>query len=72
MFDFSGLTIHVDLEFLGIKKILIGGQVFIPHKASKNYSLTPEEKVANTALARLRVVVENVLAKIKSFFRFAH
>jgi hypothetical protein len=67
-FDFSGLTIHVDLGFLGIEKMIIGGQVFIPHKASKNHSLTPEEKAANTALARLRVVVENAVAKIKSFF----
>ena len=67
-FNFSGLTIHVDLGFLGIKKIIIGGQIFIPHKGSKNHPLTPEKKAANTTLAQLRVVVENALAKIKSFF----
>lgn len=67
-FDFSGLTLHVDLGFLGIKKGLAGGQIFIPYKASKNRPLTPEEKAKNSAFARLRVVVENALAKIKSFF----
>lgn len=67
-FDFGRRTVHVDLGFLGIKSRLVGGQVFIPHKASKNHPLTPQEKAENTTLARLRVVVENALAKMKSFF----
>ncbi len=67
-FDFSGLTIHVDLGFLGLRKVITHGRVFIPHKASKNAPLTSEQKVENKQMARLRVVVENAIAKIKSFF----
>jgi len=42
----------------------------LPHKASKNKPLTAEQKNENTAQARIRIVVENAIAKIKSFFIF--
>ena len=66
--DFSALKLHLDLGFLGIKKKVTFSQIFIPHKASKNHPLTPEQKCENTSLAALRVVVENAIAKLKAFF----
>ena len=67
-FDFSTFQTYADLGFIGIKKQVMGGTIFIPHKASKNCPLTASQKEENTALARVRVVVENSIAKIKSFF----
>ena len=67
-FDFGARRIHVDLGFVGIQKHIVGGHVFIPRKASKKQPLTPEQKQQNKALARRRVVVENAIAKLKSFF----
>ena len=66
--DFSRFETHVDLGFLGLGKNVSGANVFIPHKATKNYPLTARQKEENTELSRLRVVVENAIAKIKSFF----
>ena len=67
-FDFSKFQTYVDLGFIGIKKHISGGTIFIPHKASKNHPLTSAQKETNTQLARVRVGVENAIAKIKSFF----
>ena len=68
--DFSAFQTYVDLGFLGIKKRVTGDTIFLPHKATKNKPLTAEQKNENTAQARIRVVVENAIAKIKSFFIF--
>ena len=67
-FDFSKFQTYVDLGFIGIKKHVVEGDIFIPHKASKNHPLTASQKEENTELARVRVVVEHSIAKIKSFF----
>ena len=40
----------------------------MPHKSRKNAPLSLEQKEENTALSRIRVVVENSIAKMKSFF----
>ena len=68
--NFSAFQTYVDLGFLGIKKNVTGDTIFLPHKASKNKPLTAEQKNENTAQARIRIVVENAIAKIKSFFIF--
>ena len=68
LFDFSKLKVHVDLGFLGIVKLLPDVRIHIPLKATKNKPLTPEQKAENKKLAQLRVVVENTIAKMKSFF----
>jgi transposase len=39
----------------------------LPYKKSKNHKLDKEEKEYNAGLSRLRVKVENILAKIKVF-----
>jgi len=67
-FDFSKLKVHVDLGFLGIAKLLPTACINIPLKATKNKPLTPEQKAGNKQMAQLRVVVENTIAKMKSFF----
>lgn len=66
--DFSAFQTHVDLGFLGIKKHVTGDKISIPHKATKNKPLTDQQKDENKAQASVRVVVENAIAKLKSFF----
>lgn len=68
--DFSAFQTYVDLGFLGIKKRVTGDAIFLPHKASKNKPLTEEQKAENTAQAKIRIVIENAIAKVKSFFIF--
>ena len=68
--DFSAFQTYVDLGFLGIKKRVTGEAIFLPHKAAKKKPLTTAQKNENTAQARIRIVVEKALAKIKSFFIF--
>lgn len=67
-FDFSNLRVYVDLGFLGIKKVIISGELFIPYKGSKKHPLNEIQKEVNCTYARVRVGVENAIAKIKSFF----
>lgn len=67
-FDFTNVKVWVDLGFLGIKKQIKHKELFIPHKSCKNHSLTQEQKEENTILSSIRVVVENTIARIKSFF----
>lgn len=66
--DFSKTKVHVDSGFTGIRKVVHTHEVFLPAKASKNHPLTEEQKAQNQAFARVRVVVENALAKMKAFF----
>ena len=39
----------------------------IPHKKPKNKKLTPQQKAENKALAKKRIIVENVIGKLKNF-----
>jgi DDE superfamily endonuclease/Helix-turn-helix of DDE superfamily endonuclease len=55
----------VDLGYQGLDKIHPNTE--LPFKASKNKPLDREDKAYNQALSRIRVKVENVLAKIKTF-----
>jgi len=65
---FSKLRVHVDLGFLGIHHHIVAREILIPHKNYRKRPLTDQQKAENTARSRLRVVVENVFAKMKSFF----
>ena len=67
-FDFSSFRIHVDLGFVGIQKAVHTDAVNIPHKKPRGLPLTDQQKEENIALSRLRVVIENAFAKMKSFF----
>jgi hypothetical protein len=56
---------QADLGCLGIKKEHANSQ--IPYKESKGHKLTKREKAYNKRLARQRVVIEHINAKIKTF-----
>jgi hypothetical protein len=59
------ILIQTDLGYLGIEKLHAKSQ--IPKKESKFHKLTAREKAYNTRLARKRVVIEHINAKIKTF-----
>lgn len=67
-FDFSAFRLHVDLGFLGIGNVVKSKEILLPHKARKKTPLSLSQKADNKALSQVRVVVENAIAKIKSFF----
>ena len=61
----ESIGIDADLGYLGIKKLHERSR--IPKKASKKHKLTEKEKEYNRRLARKRVVIEHINAKIKVF-----
>jgi hypothetical protein len=65
-------TIWVDLGFLGIAKKAKNEEdlkkINIPHKASKNKPLTDIQKEENKQKSSKRVVVENSIAQLKTFY----
>ncbi len=58
-------TVAVDSGYTGIKEIIPNSKV--PHKKTKKKSLTKEQKRSNREIAKLRVLNENVIGKIKRF-----
>jgi len=56
-----------DAGFDGLHHDLPEHSVATPHKARRNRPLKEDQKLANQELARVRIVVENVLAQIKHF-----
>ncbi len=66
--DLSAYRLHVDAGFVGIKKAVKFQAIWIPYKASKNKPLNKWQKAVNKVFAHVRIVVENVIAKMKSFF----
>jgi hypothetical protein len=65
---YNGRAVWVDLGFLGIRHWLSDANIFILHKKPKGKTLTNEQKKENTAMARIRVKVEHVIAGIKRYF----
>src|SRR5215469_12592322 len=61
----ESILAQTDLGCLGIEKLHINS--LIPIKESKNHKLNKQEKAYNKRLARLRVAIEHVNAKIKTF-----
>jgi hypothetical protein len=61
----TSITAQTDLGYLGIDKLHVN--VLIPIKESKNHKLAKRERAYNKKLARQRVVIEHVNAKIKTF-----
>ena len=57
--------VQADLGYLGIEKLHKNSR--IPKKASKYHKLTKPERSYNKRLARERVVIEHINAKIKTF-----
>jgi hypothetical protein len=61
----ESIKVRADLGYPGIKEYHANS--VIPKKASKNRRLTDREKAYNTRLARQRVMIEHINAKIKTF-----
>ena len=61
----EAIVVQADLGYLGIEKLHV--KSLIPIKESKNHKLTKREKAYNKKLARQRVVIEHINAKIKTF-----
>jgi Transposase DDE domain len=59
------IKILADLGFLGINKIHENSE--IPHKNSKNKTITKEQKQQNKLLARQRIAIEHVNRFMKIF-----
>jgi hypothetical protein len=66
----NSIPIDADLGYLGIEAYHPNSS--IPVKSSKNHQLTKEEKAYNKNLARRRVVIEHINAKIKTFKSMAY
>jgi hypothetical protein len=66
----SSIPIDADLGYLGIEAYHPNS--FIPVKSSKNHQLTKREKAYNRKLARRRVVIEHINAKIKTYKSMAY
>jgi len=61
----ESILVQTDLGYLGIEQLHTNS--LIPIKESKNHKLNKQEKAFNKRLARQRVVIEHVNAKIKTF-----
>lgn len=70
--DFGTKQVWVDLGFVGIKNYIKEQHVNIPHKKPRNKLLTQEQKDENTALSRIRVIVENAIAGLKRYYILRH
>jgi hypothetical protein len=57
--------VYGDLGYLGMEKF--HAESIIPIKSSKNHPLSGKDKAYNKRLARKRVIVEHINAKIKTF-----
>lgn len=75
---FEWITLLVDLGFQGIQADYEGDDIQIPHKKPRkskhnpNPQLSLEQKQANQALSRVRVLVENAIAGLKRFNILTH
>jgi len=56
---------RVDTGYIGIREY--HANTAIPKRASKKHKLTPEEKVNNRELSRLRVINEIVIGRLKYY-----
>jgi hypothetical protein len=61
----SKVKIAVDTGYQGLQKVHF--QTILPKKKSKKNPLSIEDKKNNTALAKERVIVENVIGMLKRF-----
>ena len=61
----EGIVCLADAGYQGLDKLHTNSQT--PKKKSKYHPLTAEEKAANRALSRKRILVENVIGRLKVF-----
>jgi IS5 family transposase len=71
--DLSATTyLMADSGYQGLAGLHHAEAVQIPHKASKNNPLSDEKKDSNRQLARKRVRIEHLFARLKVFKILAH
>ncbi|MGH9208632.1 MAG: transposase [Acidimicrobiales bacterium] len=63
----SDLSLMGDSGVQGLQNDAPARSVALPYKGSRAHPLTPEQKLHNALLARIRIVVENTLAEMKHF-----
>jgi DDE superfamily endonuclease/Helix-turn-helix of DDE superfamily endonuclease len=61
------LSLLGDSGFQGLQHDAPERSVALPYKGSRAHPLTPEQKLHNALLSRIRIVVENTLAEMKHF-----
>ena len=66
----QSIGIDADLGYLGLEKL--HGKSRTPRKSGKKHKLTKKEKEYNKRLARKRVGIEHINAKIKVFKSMAY
>jgi hypothetical protein len=66
----NSIPLGADLGYVGIEQYHPNS--FIPIKSSKNHQLTKGEKAYNKKLARIRIAIEHINAKIKTFKSMAY
>jgi IS5 family transposase len=59
------IRVAADTGYQGLQKV--HAQTTLPKKRSKKHPLTEDDKNGNTALAKERVLVENVIGMLKRF-----
>jgi len=63
----AALSLMGDSGFQGLQNDAPERSVALPYKGSRAHPLTPEQKLHNALLSRIRIVVENTLAEMKHF-----
>lgn len=63
----QGLTVLADCGYRGLQNDLPDRSVALPYRPKDKQELTPEEKLHNNFISRIRVVVENTLCHMKHF-----
>jgi hypothetical protein len=66
----NSIPLDADPGYLGIEQYHANS--FIPVKSSKNHHLTTKKKAYNKKLAKRRVVIEHINARIKTFKSMAY
>jgi hypothetical protein len=61
------LSLLADSGFQGLQNDVPERSVALPYKGTRTQPLTPEQKLHNATLSRIRIVVENTLAEMKHF-----
>ncbi len=64
---FKKFSVYIDLGYLGFDKLYPCKALFLPKKATKNHSLTPEQKQDNQQMARQRVGIEHSIGGMKRY-----
>ncbi len=63
----AALSLLADSGFQGLQHDAPERSVALPYKGRRAHPLTPEQKLHNALLSRIRIVVENTLAEMKHF-----